>query len=131
MVGRRDQRSYAEVVPQPCGSNFSTNLCTMANNTRCSNTEVKCDVVYTNSTLNSANRLAATGFAGTLHSIEEMSFLNSDLDSVRLAVNMDQDLHATGKNTISRLKGNTGGDLWENLPIRFCVFVMLLGDATP
>ena len=58
-------------MSQSCGSNFSTNLCTVPNNSRCSNTKVKCDVDYTNSTSKSANRLIPSGFTGTLHSIKQ------------------------------------------------------------
>ena len=55
MVGRRDHRSYAQVVLHSCGSNFSKSP-SVTNNEALHNNEVVCDIINSDSTSPKADR---------------------------------------------------------------------------
>ena len=126
IIGRRDNRSYAQVVSHTCGSNFTKNLYSVTDHVVCPNIQAKCDTARIDST--SKSRVIVTSPASFMHNNKgNISIkLNTGLDSV--IVGKKSDTLSIGKATGCGFNATTSTDLYT-VPItnRFPCSLSLTG----
>ena len=109
MVNRCDSRSYAQVVSQPCASNFS-HFCHMANNKGFHNTQVTCHTIYPDNSVQSVDKIEPESQVSTSYGVKQLVNADSDLNVAHFPRARRLDTCSSGRTIAKSPAGQFGSD---------------------